>query len=312
MANTTGAVTSTNANTSTMATANLIVTAPPLTSPTIAKAFSPTTIGSGATSTITFTLSNVNPGILTSANFTDTLTNLSIATTAIGGTCVGVTNSPALVPGATGVNAVNLTIPNLPPGGCTVSVQVTSSILGARPNTSSGVATTQTPAAGAVSNTATLTVVPLPSLVFMKTVAVLSDPFNGGTSPKNIPGAIVLYTLRVTNTGAGTVDSNTLIIADPIPANTELFVGDLAGANSGPIGFVQGTPTSALSWTYTTLGDTLDDVDFSNVGCNTWTYVPTLPFDPAVNCIRLNPKGTMSGTGGGNPYFDLSFRVRIK
>jgi uncharacterized repeat protein (TIGR01451 family) len=312
LANTTGTVTSTNANTSATATANLIVTTPPLTSPAISKAFSPSSITSGGTSTITFSLSNANPGILTNANFTDTLTNMSIATTAIGGTCVGATNSPALVPGATGVNAVNLTVPNLPPGGCTVSVQVTSSTTGANPNTSSGVVTTQTPVAGAVSNTATLTVTLSPSLVFMKTVSVLSDPFNGGISAKNIPGAVVLYTLRVTNTGAGTVDSNTLIIADPIPANTELFVGDLAGANSGPIGFVQGTPTSALSWTYTALGNLVDDVDFSNVGCNTWTYVPTPPFDPAVNCIRLNPKGTMSGTGGGNPYFDLSFRVRIK
>jgi uncharacterized repeat protein (TIGR01451 family) len=312
LANTTGAVTSTNANTSATATANLIVTAPPLTSPTINKAFSPTTIGSGGTSTITFTLTNANPGILTSANFTDTLTNLSIATSTIGGTCVGVTNSPALVPGATGLNAVGLTVPNLPPGGCTVSIQVTSVTPGVLPNTTSGVTTTQTPTAGAVSNTANLTVVPLPSLVFMKTVSVLSDPFNGGTSPKNIPGAIVLYTLRVTNTGSGTVDSNSLIIADPIPANTELFVGDLAAVNSGPIGFVQGTPTSALSWTYTALGNLVDDVDFSNVGCNTWTYVPTPPFDPAVNCIRLNPKGIMSGTGGGNPYFDLSFRVRVK
>ena len=312
MANTTGTVTSTNANTSATATANLIVTAPPLTSPTIAKAFSPTSIATGGTSTITFTLDNVNPGILTNASFTDTLTNLSVASATIGGTCVGVTNSPALVPGATGLNAVNLTVPNLPPGGCAVTVQVTSTTLGIRPNTTSGVVTTQTPSAGAVSNTANLTVVPAPSLLFMKTVAVTSDPVNGGSNPKNIPGAEVLYTLRVTNTGAGTVDSNSLVIVDPIPADTDLFVGDLGAANSGPVVFVQGTPTSGLSFTYTALNNGLDDVDFFSDSACTTPVSPTAPYDATVRCIRFNPKGTMAGTGGGNPYFDLSFRVRIR
>jgi uncharacterized repeat protein (TIGR01451 family) len=312
LANTTSTVTSTNANTSATATANLIVTPPPLTSPSISKAFSPASIPAGGTSTITFTIGNANPGILTNASFTDTLTNLTIATTTIGGTCAGVTNSPALVVGATSVNALNLTVPNLPPGGCTVTVQVTSSVVGINPNTSSGVVTTQTPVAGAVSNTATLTVTQAPSLMFLKTVSVVDDPVNGTTNPKNIPGANVLYNLRVTNTGAGTVDNNTLFISDPIPANTELFVGDLSGAGSGPILFVQGSPTSNITWTFGPLNSLTDDVDFSSDGGVTWTYVPIPPYDPAVNLIRLNPKGTMAGTGGGSPYFDLKFRVRLK
>jgi uncharacterized repeat protein (TIGR01451 family) len=161
VANTTGTVTSANANTSTTATASLIVTAPPLTAPTITKAFLQPSIGSGDISTIRFTLGNANVSIVNNANFTDTLTNMSVASATIGGTCSGVTNSPALVVGAT---ALNLTVPNLPPGGCNVEVQVTSTNLGINPNSVSGVKTTQTPIAGAGAGPVNLTVYVKPTI----------------------------------------------------------------------------------------------------------------------------------------------------
>lgn len=149
-----------------------------------------------------------------------------------------------------------------------------------------------------------------PLLTHLKTVSVTSDPVNGATNPKNIPGAEVLYNLRVTNSG-GPVDNNTTVITDPIPTNTELYVGDLGGAGSGPIVFVQGTPTSTLTWTFTSLASLADDIDFSNDNGVTWTYVPVPVggYDPAVNRIRLNPKGIMAG---GGAYFELRFRVRVK
>ena len=154
---------------------------------------------------------------------------------------------------------------------------------------------------------------PKPALLFLKTVAVTSDPQNLTTNPKNIPGAEVLYTLRVTNTGPGVVDNNTLFITDPIPTNTILFVGDLGAAGSGPVTFVQGTPTSGLTYTYSSLASLTDDLEFSNDNGATWTYVPTAPYDAAVNRIRLNPKGVLAGEAGGlNPYFDLRFRVQVK
>jgi uncharacterized repeat protein (TIGR01451 family) len=128
--------------------------------PTISKSFTPATIAVGAPSTLRFTLTNGNATTLTNANFTDTLTGISLAATTIGGTCVGVTNSPALVVGATGTNALNLTVPNFPTGSCTIDVQVTSAVAGAYPNTTSGVSTATT-AAGTQSNTATLTVTPV-------------------------------------------------------------------------------------------------------------------------------------------------------
>ena len=164
LTNTTSSVTSVNANTGSAASANLIITAPPLTAPTIAKAFSPATIGVGDVSTIVFTLGSANTSVLNDANFTDSLNNMAVASTSITGTCTSVSNSPALVVGATGSNALNLTVPNLPPGGCTVHVQVSSSTLGANPNSVSGVTTLTTPAAGAGAGPVVLTVVDKPTI----------------------------------------------------------------------------------------------------------------------------------------------------
>ena len=138
----------------------LIEMLPATAAPAISTAFSPATILTGNVSTLTFNVSNPNAAPLTDANFTDMLANMNVASATIGGTCAGVTNSPAL---SIGTTALNLTIPSLPVGGCTVSLQVTSASVGTNPNTSSGVTTTQTPTAGAVSNTANLTVANSPS-----------------------------------------------------------------------------------------------------------------------------------------------------
>jgi uncharacterized repeat protein (TIGR01451 family) len=163
-----------------------------------------------------------------------------------------------------------------------------------------------------------------PSLVFMKTVSVASDPVNLTSNPKNIPGAFIEYTLRVTNTGAGTVTANSIVIVDPIPANTELFVNSLgASPANSPIAFASSvTPPSGVTFAFTSLNNTpvADDIEFSNqapvAGVYTFGYLPTpnaLGVDPAVTAIRLNPKGTMAGSNGGsNPYFELKFQVRVK
>ena len=45
-----------------------------------------------------------------------------------------------------------------------------------------------------------------------ESVAVLSDPLNNTTNPKSIPGAMQVYTLRITNQGSGSVDNNTVAI----------------------------------------------------------------------------------------------------
>ena len=153
-----------------------------------------------------------------------------------------------------------------------------------------------------------------PALRVAKTVAPTSDPINGVTNPKSIPGSVQLYNLRVTNQGGGPIDNNAVAIVDNVPANTRLFVGNLGAPGSGPVEFVNGSPSSALTWTFTALNSTTDDVDFSNDGGTSWTYVPVPDangYDAAVTHLRLRPKGTMPGNGGGDPWFELRFRVTV-
>jgi hypothetical protein len=153
-----------------------------------------------------------------------------------------------------------------------------------------------------------------PTLQVRKQVQLLSDPLNGATLPRSIPGALQLYVVRLTNQGPGPVDGNSVAIIDKVPANTRLFVGDLGAPGSGPVSFVNGTPASGLTWTFTALDNAADDLDFSNDGGVTWTYVPVPDadgYDAAVTDIRMRPKGTMPGQGIGSPNCELGFRVRV-
>ena len=92
-----------------------------------------------------------------------------------------------------------------------------------------------------------------PTLTHLKSVSVLSDPLNNTSNPKSIPGAMEIYTLRLTNQGSGTVDNNTVAIVDAVPANTALYVQDLGVAGSGPLAFTNGTPSSTLTYTFSGL-----------------------------------------------------------
>jgi hypothetical protein len=81
------------------------------------------------------------------------------------------------------------------------------------------------------------------------------------------------------------------------------------------VAFVNGATSSALTWTFTALNSSTDDLDFSNDGGVTWTYVPTADAqgcDVAVTDIRMRPKGTMPGQGSGSPSFELRFSVIVK
>jgi len=154
-----------------------------------------------------------------------------------------------------------------------------------------------------------------PDIFIVKSVIAYSDPINGTTNPKAIPGAEMLYVIQVTNQGGGATDTDTVVIADPIPANTQMYVDDLGGAGSGPIVFVDGATPSGLSYTFIGLSSPADDMDFSDDGGSTYTYTPTPDvdgYDSAVSNIRVNPKGLFNGvSGGNNPSFELRFRVRV-
>ncbi len=76
-----------------------------------------------------------------------------------------------------------------------------------------------------------------PVLTVTKQSRVISDPLNGTTDPKLIPGAVVEYCIIVAN-GSGAAQANAVTITDPIPANTTY--------DSGYGIFVNGTYTGTV------------------------------------------------------------------
>jgi uncharacterized repeat protein (TIGR01451 family) len=275
--------------------------------PGITKAFAPATVPVNGVSTLTFTLSNPNATALSGMSFTDTYPAGVVNATplTVGGSCTGVTL--AATAGGANFNVTGGDIPGGAPGTCTITVQVTSNAPGTYNNTTSGVLTAQTSTAGAASNTATLTV--STGLTLVKSSQTYSDPFNGTTNPKAIPGAFVTYTIVAGNPGAVAVDANTVFVIDAVPANTDLFVNNVGGAGSGPVAFA--ALGSGLTYTFASLASTTDDVSFSSDGGTTYLYTPTPSangVDPAVTHIRINPKGTFSAGSS----FQLQFRVRVE
>ncbi|MDO8445857.1 MAG: ice-binding family protein [Deltaproteobacteria bacterium] len=178
-----------------------------------------------------------------------------------------------------------------------------------------GRAVAQTGAVTLSTNTVTVPLL-LPTLGTVKSVQTYSDPINGVSSPKAIPGSFMLYTILVTNTGPGTVDNNTTVITDPIPANTELFVGDINGAGSGPVLFTDGATASGLSYSFTNLASAADNLSFSNNGATSYVYSPTADAnqcDASVTHLKISLGGIFSASDGTNhPSFSIKFRVRVK
>ncbi len=154
-----------------------------------------------------------------------------------------------------------------------------------------------------------------PELLVTKVVSTAEDPINMTSNPKAIPGSEVLYTLTVSNQGAGAVDNDAVVITDAIPANSCMRVTDLGGGGSGPVLFQDGSPSSTLTYSFVSLGSATDDLEFSSDGGAMYTYTPTpdgLGCDIAVTHIRVNPKGTFAAdTGSGAPEFELTFRVLV-
>ena len=85
------------------------------------------------------------------------------------------------------------------------------------------------------------------ALSVQKTSSVVSDPFNNTTNPKAIPGAIVQYSIAVTNTGAS--GATGVSINDPLPANTTFAQGQFAGSTDVEVQVGSNAPTRCIAET---------------------------------------------------------------
>jgi uncharacterized repeat protein (TIGR01451 family) len=157
--------------------------------------------------------------------------------------------------------------------------------------------------------------VPPPDILVLKSVQVYSDPVNLQDNPKAIPGSVMFYTVMVTNRG-GSTDTDTVVITDPMPVNTEVFVNDINGAGSGPLLFTDGNSVSGLSYSMNSLASTTDNISFSNDNGASFGYTP-IPnvdgYDIAVTDIKVSLSGPfIASSGAPHPSFSIIFRVRVQ
>lgn len=163
-------------------------------------------------------------------------------------------------------------------------------------------------------------------LQITKSSLLMSDPFNGAVSPKAIPGALVDYTIRVTNPNDVLTTVNPVTITDAIPANTKLYVNSLgtlsinAGLNlvtTSPVAFYDdnllglGVFGSGLTYTYSGLASLTDSLAFSSDNGVTWNYVPTPDADGCDSRVT-HIRATFTNNFRSGQYFALRFRVKLK
>jgi len=152
----------------------------------------------------------------------------------------------------------------------------------------------------AITNTRLQTAV----LIIEKTSTIISDPINGTTNPKAIPGAIIEYAITVRNAGTRNVDASSIIITDIMPP-------DMAFAVTSPVTFTNGTTTSGLN---TFSQSSMVRYSSAAGGVAPYTYTPSGTFDVNVRGIRIAPTGTMAaaGSAAAQPSFTIRFRAQVQ
>ena len=137
-----------------------------------------------------------------------------------------------------------------------------------------------------------------------KTIANVADEFNA-TGGFSIPGAVVRYLITTTAGGTGTVDANTVVVSDPVPANTKLCVA--VDAVAPVVCTAADVPTYAVG----TSGLTSATLQYSDDSGATWTYSPTADGDGADTAVT-NVRYTTTGTVANGGAFTVTIGVVIE
>lgn len=180
---------------------------------------------------------------------------------------------------------------------------------------------------GSVANAATLRIdytPPAPVIGVVKSSVVVSDPVNGASNPKRLPGSVIEYRIAVTNSGRISPDADTVIMTDVLPADVDLTMATYTASDgcvvscagtdgSRPARINDGSTTSALTLDYVSVGSGADDVTFQDAGGAAITP-PTSGTAPAVRRLLLQPSGTFAANPFGPPYpsFELRYRVTVR
>ena len=141
-----------------------------------------------------------------------------------------------------------------------------------------------------------------------KVSSVLTDPQNGSVNPKAIPGALVEYTVSVTNPNS--FPTANVVVTDFFPPDLKICLSNLSG--QGPVSHT-GIPANGLTYSFVNLNSDADSVEFttnapSGGGPFNWTYDPVLDAntcDAAITGFRLRPGGSL------NAGATVTFRARF-
>ena len=157
---------------------------------------------------------------------------------------------------------------------------------------------------------------PAPNISASLTSVSQSDGFSSSNF-FNLPGSILRQTATVSNKGNASPTAGTVSADFPIPANAKLRLADLGAVGSGPVLFKQGTPTSGLSYTFSSLSSTTDSLSFSRDNGTTFTYTPVVnasdQTDANITHFLVTLPGTFA-TSAAAPYpsFTVSYDLKIK
>lgn len=288
--------------------------------PVLVKSFAAGTIGIGASTTLSLTLTNPasNPDAITDVQVDDTfptgMTLDDVVFSYIPAACGTVTRTDDSASVA-GDGAIRFKVASLAAGvSCEALVNITSSTSGAVTNTTGVPVATAAASLAALSGTTawdSIIVQSAPSITVLKSVLTISDPVNLLANPKAIPGAVVQYMIISTNSGAGSADIDSTVVIDPI-VNAILYAADIGGP--GPVLFAEGATPSTLTF------NSAVDVTYSDDGGTTWTATPSPDgvtgcdtSAPAITHIRVNPKGAFVGDPvPPSPSFLITFRVCVQ
>jgi uncharacterized repeat protein (TIGR01451 family) len=199
----------------------------PLSPPTITKAFAPSTITIGGTSTLTITITNPNASgfTLTGVGVTDNLpagvTQSGAATSCTSGSVATSTATSIVLTGGSINGGAN----------CTVTATVTDATLGGSTNTTGNVSSSNGGTAGTASATLTTTAFSPPTI--SKSFGSASMAQNTGTST---------MTVTITNPAANTLPLTGVTVSDTFPTGMTVAGANLATTCSG--GLTGGTTGS--------------------------------------------------------------------
>jgi len=153
-------------------------------------------------------------------------------------------------------------------------------------------------------------------VVLTRVVFVFTEPVAEPDDPDAVPARVMTRTVLVTNLGSSAAGMDSTVITDSIPPSAELIVTDIDAPGAGPVGFRHGSPSSGLTYEFLGLGNSVDDLMFSDDAGATFAYTPEPGFagtDPNVTHLRVHLKGAFAGSNGaGLPSFQLKYRLRIR